>query len=235
MAAVIILLVLVIILLIILHFASYKRTHNRAIDHKIVVSINGGEYKEFESSPEKRAKWEKEEKSLEKREERRKRHHNIWLVLHYMVTYRQLIQSSNFYDFKNNIAAHKYAQGELRKAHPDSYSFEAAIRFCRMEYYYGACDHQITDNDVKLILNWQSNIIDTHGTLKSVLSAYKEHWDGVLASYVRPSARIKRLQYLVENLEDMMNLPDIQEYPDILQGMRELQNQYQLQLNENPQ
>lgn len=230
MAAIIIILLLVIILL----FASFKRTHKRTIDHKIMVSINGGEYKEFESSPERRAKWEKEEKRLEKREERRKRHHSIWLVLRYMVTYKQLIQSSNFYDFKNNIADHKYAQGELRKAHPDGYPFEVAIRFCRMEYYYGTCDHQITDNDVKFILNWQSNIIDTHETLKNVLSAYKKHWDGVLVSYVRPSARIKRLQYLVENLEDMMDLPDIQEYPDILQDMKELQNQYQLQLNENP-
>lgn len=233
MTAIIILLVLVINLLVVF-FASYKRTR-RTIDNKIMVSINGGEYKELESSPERRAKLEKEEKRLEKREERMKRHHSIWLILRYMVTYRQLIQTSNFYDFKKNIADHKYAQGELRKAHPDSYPFEAAIRFCRMEYYYGTCDHQITDNDVKLILNWQSNIIDTHETLKKVLSAYKEHWDGVLASYVRPSARIKRLQYLVENLEDLMNLPDIQEYPDILQDMRELQNQYQLQLNESTQ
>ena len=65
MTAIIILLVLVINLLVVF-FASYKRTR-RTIDNKIMVSINGGEYKELESSPERRAKWEKEEKRLEKR------------------------------------------------------------------------------------------------------------------------------------------------------------------------
>lgn len=65
MAAIIILLVLVIILLVILFFASYKRTH-RTIDNKIMVSINGGEYKELESSPERRAKMGKRRKTFRK-------------------------------------------------------------------------------------------------------------------------------------------------------------------------
>lgn len=206
------------------HSGSNSPKNNQ---HKIMVSINGGEYREAKSDDGEKD-WRKKSKSRERRMVRKRK---IWAVLRYMTTYRYLMESSDFYSFKKNLDDHKYAKGELRKAHPDSYPFEAAIRFCRMEYYYGTCNHQLTDNDVKFILNWRSNIIDTHETLKNVLSAYKEHWDGVLASYVRPSARAKRLQYLVENLEEMMALPDIQEYPDIIQGIKELQKRYKSQLD----
>lgn len=198
--------------------------------HKIMVSINGGEYREAKSDDSEKD-WRKKSQARERRMIRKRK---IWAVLRYMVTYRYLMESSDFYSFKKNFSDHKFAKGTLRKLRPDDYSFDAAVRFCRMEYYYGTCDHQLTDDDVKFISNWQSNIIDTHDTLKNVLSAYKEHWDGVLASYVRPSARIKRLQYLVENLEEMMALPDIQEYPDIIQGIKELQKRYQSQLPTNP-
>lgn len=197
----------------------------------IMASINGGEYKELKSSPEERAIRDKRQECFEMRDKRRKRHHKIWLVLRYMITYKQLTHSSNFYDFNRNMSDHKYAIGELKKFHIDDYSFDAAVRFCRMEYYYGTCDYQLTDEDIKFAKNWLSNSIDAHEILKNVLLSYQEYWDNVLASYVRPSARYKRLQYLIDNLKDIMELSDIQEYPDILQGVSELQSRYQSQLN----
>lgn len=191
-------------------------------------NFDGSNYEEA-SSESGQNDWRERGKVLERK---RIRKHKIWAVLRYMVTYQQIAQSSNFYDYKKYISDFNYAKGELKKSHPDEYSFKAAIRFCQMEFYYGTCDHQLTDEEIKYILNWQTNTIDTHEILKSVLVSYKEYWDDVLASYIRPSARIKRLQYLVDNLEDVMNLPDVQEYPDILEGVKELQSQYQLQLNE---
>lgn len=237
MVTVIIISLLVIVILYVLLNRRKDNGINREeiIRPQIMVSINGGEYKEIKNSPQERANREKRQLLMKKKDERMMRKHKIWLVLRYMISHRQLVQSSTFYDFKKYIADHKYAIGELRKSHPNKYSFDAAIRFCRMEYYYGTCDHQLTEADIEFILNWQSNIINTHDILKNVFVSYKEYWDGVLSSYIRPSARTKRLRYLIENLEEMMDLSDIQEYPDILQGMKELQNQYQVQLNENPQ
>ena len=225
-----------IIVIVLLYLLVKKRTGNEIIREenpkpKIMVSINGGEYREAKSDDSEKD-WRQRGKL---REMRMIRKGKIWAVLRYMVTYQYLIESSDFYSFKKNLIDHNHAKGELRKLHPDNYSFDAAIRFCRMENYYGTCDHQLIDNDVKFILNWQSNSIDTHDTLKNVLASYKEHWDSVLSSYVRPSARIKRLQCLIEDLENIIDLPDIQDCPDILQGVKELQSQYQSQLNESAQ
>jgi len=225
-----------IIVIVLLYLLLKRRTGNKIIKEeilkpKIMVSINGGEYRE--ARPDNSEKdWRQRGKLREKRMIRKRK---IWAVLRYMVTYLYFMKSSDFYSFKKNLIDHNHAKGELRKLHPDNYSFDAAIRFCRIENYYGTCDHQLTDNDVKYILNWQSNSIDTRDTLKNVLASYKEHWDSVLSSYVRPSARIKRLQYLIEDLENIMDLPDIQDYPDILQGVKELQRQYKSQLNESAQ
>lgn len=234
MIAVIILLIsIIVVLCVFLNKRNNKSTnHEEIIGTKIMSLKNGGDYKEFKSSPQERTDREKRQELLNKRDERRIRKQKVWLILRYMITYRQLVQSSTFYDFKKYIADHKYAIGELRKAHPDDYSFNTAIKFCRMEYYYGTCDYQLTEEDIKFVLNWETNDIDTHEILKDVLNSYKEYWDEVLASYVRPSARIKRFQYLIDDLDKIMDLPDVQEYPNILQGVKELQNLYQLQLNE---
>lgn len=175
----------------------------------------------------------KRRKRREMREKRMVRKRKIWAVLRYMVTYNHLMESSNFYSFNNNLIDHNHAKGEIRKLKPDKYSFDTAIRFCRMENYYGTCDYQLNDEDVNYIINWQSNSIDVNDALKNVLNSYKNYWDGVLSSYVRQSARKKRLQYLIEDLENIMNLPYIQEHPDVLQGVKELQIQYQMQLNES--
>lgn len=224
------------VLIVILCLLLKKRTGNEIINeenikHKIMVSINGGEYRETKYGNSKKNR--RERGTI--RENRMIRKRKIWTVLRYMTTYKYLIDSSDFFSFKKNLTDYNYAKGELRKLHPDNYSFDAAIRFCRMENYYGTCDYLLTDDDVNFILNWKSNSIDVHDTLKKVLASYKSYWDGVLSSYVRPSARIKRLQYLIEDLENIMNLPYIQEHLDVLQGVKELQSQYQSQLNENTQ
>lgn len=223
------------VLIVILCLLLKKRTGNEIINEenikpKIMVSINGGEYRETKYG---NSKNRRERGTI--RENRMIRKRKIWTVLRYITTYKYLINSSDFYSFKKNLTDYNYAKGDLRKLHPDNYSFDAAIRFCRMENYYGTCDYLLTDDDVNFILNWKSNSIDVHDTLKKVLASYKRYWDGVLSSYVRPSARIKRLQHLIEELENIMNLPYIQEHLDVLQGVKELQSQYQSQLNENTQ
>ena len=171
---------------------------------------------------------------LYKKEDRRNRKHNIWVVLRYIAAYNDLVDSSDFYSFQNNLTEYENAREELGKYSPNDYSFRVAFRFCRTEYYSGACDKELTDKDIRDVLNWHTNTIDKYKIAESVLNSYKDYWDGVLASYKRPSARIKRLHYLVENLEDVSKLPFIQEYPDILSRVKDLQGLYSSQLQYPP-
>lgn len=172
--------------------------------------------------------WNKE--LLYKKEERRNRKHKTWLVLRYMVAYNDLVESSDFYSFQNNLTEYENAKKNLNKYSPNDDSFRVAFRFCRIEHYSGACDKELTDKDIRDVLNWHTNSVDKHKVVESVLNSYKDYWDDVLASYKRPSARIKRLQYLVQNLEDVSNLSYIQEFPDILSRIKNLQGIYISQL-----
>ena len=167
---------------------------------------------------------------LYKREERRNRQNKIWAILRYVLAYDNLLTSADFYSFYNNLTEYENAKQKLWESSPDDYSLRTAVRFCRLEYYNGVCDHELTEKDIKAIYNWQSITIDIHDILTKVLISYKEYWDDVLASYKRQSARIKRLRYLVDNLEDVSKSSYIQEYPDIIHGVKELQETYRLQI-----
>lgn len=167
---------------------------------------------------------------LYKREERRNRKHKIWVVLRYMVAYNDLVESQDFHSFQNNLTEYENAKEDLNKYSPCADFFHVAFRFCKIEYYSGACDKALTDHDIQDVLNWRTNTIDKHKIVESVLESYIDYWDSVLASYKRPSARIKRLQYLVQNLEDVSKLSYIQEFPDILSRIKNLQDLYISQL-----
>lgn len=167
---------------------------------------------------------------LYKKEERRNKKQKIWVVLRYMVAYNDLVEFSDFYSFQNNLNEYENAKEDLRKLSPNDYSFRVAFRFCRIEYCSGACDKELSDKDIQDVLNWHTNTIDKHRIVESVLDSYKDYWDDVLASYKRSSARIKRLQYLVQNLEEVSKLSFVQEFPDILSRIKDLQNLYISQL-----
>lgn len=144
-----------------------------------------------------------------------------------MITYRDLSSSSNFHEYKNNIASHNHAVEELKISKPDKYHLEAAIRFCQIEYLCGRCDYELTQEDIDLLENWETKTIDNNRILNDILTTYKEYWDNVLDSYTRPSARIKRLQYLIQDLQEVMKMPFLQNTPNVLNNIKELQDYYQ--------
>ena len=72
------------------HSGSNNPKNNQ---HKIMVSINGGEYREAKSDDSEKD-WRKKSKDRERRMVRKRK---IWAVLRYMTTYRYLMESSDFY------------------------------------------------------------------------------------------------------------------------------------------
>ena len=170
----------------------------------------------------------KEKRELRyKRADKRERKLIIWRVLRYMITYRDLSSSTNFHEYKNNIACHNHAVEELKTSKPDEYHLKAAIRFCQIEYLCGRCDYELTQEDIDLLENWETKTIDNNRILNDILTSYKEYWDSVLDSYNRPSARIKRLQYLIQDLQEVMKMPFLQNTPNVLNNIKELQDYYQ--------
>lgn len=179
------------------------------------------------SSKEEREKAKEKRMLRYKRADKRERKLIIWRVLRYMITYRDLSSSSNFYEYKNNIASHNRAVEELKSSKLDVYHLEAAIRFCQIEYLCGRCDYELTQEDIDLLENWETKTIDNNRILNDILTTYKEYWDNVLDSYTRPSARIKRLQYLIQDLQEVMQMPFLQNTPNVLNNIKELQDYYQ--------
>lgn len=206
-----------------------KKSKNSIISAQI--SVDEGEYKELnlQSSSEEKKRM-KRLNLLYARDARRNRQNQVWAILRYIVTYRVLLDSTNFYNFKKNWEDHKHAIGTMKKMKPDEYCFKVAFRFCQMENYYGTCTHALTPEDIKYVRNWKVNNLNIEDYLHIVTESYKTYWNNVLDSYVRPSARTKRLQYLVNDLEEIMALPDIQEYPKVIEQIKDLQKDYLSQL-----
>lgn len=207
------------------------RVHNE--DNTVSVTVVIGDVNYTVNNLKPKSTPSQEDSHKEKRElrykkaDKRERKLIIWRVLRYMITYRDLSSSSNFYEYKNNLASHNHAVEELKTSKPDKYHLEAAIRFCQIEYLCGRCDYELTQEDIDLLENWETITIDNNRILNDILTSYKEYWDNVLDSYTRPSARIKRLQYLIQDLQEVMKMPFLQNTPNVLNNIKELQDYYQ--------
>lgn len=185
----------------------------------------------LQSSAEEKLKRKKRRDLLYSREARRKSKDQVWIILRYMVSYKNLLESSNFYNFKKNLEDYKVALDAMENMHPNDYSFNVAFRFCQMEHHIGLCTHTLTNEEIFFVRNWKDNNINIDELLHKVLESYKSYWNNVLHSYVRQSARTKRLQYIVDDLDNIMTMPDIKERPIIIDQIKKLQMEYQSQLN----
>ena len=164
--------------------------------------------------------------NLHLREERRVRHNKIWAVLRFILAYNDLLAASDFISFNKNIANYENAKADLKQYSPDNNSFQVAFRFCRREFYYGECDSELTDANMQDLMNWETTTIDIHKILNDIIVSYEDYWENVIVSYKRQSARTKRYQYLVDNLDEVLKSSYIREFPDIMQKVEDLQNEY---------
>lgn len=208
---------LIIIILIFATIALLKNIKPQKTKPKIHINTGNSEY-------------EDRRKQLYTRDRRRKRHIRIWSVLRFMVTYNDLMNSENFYDFKTGKKAYEEAKGRMRKERVKENDIETAIRFCRMENFYGTCQYPLNNSEIEQLYKWQNIQINEKELLNNVIESYQSYWNEVLNSYKRPSARKNRLNYLVENLNEVLSLPYIQEYPDITEKIKALQHSYFVEL-----
>ncbi|MFC2439327.1 MAG: hypothetical protein ACFNVH_00690 [Segatella maculosa] len=211
-------------------YAIWKNSKSKKEAHKeegkvkisVLTSTDGKTYHDVKDSD-----WESHRKQMRLRDRNRERKHTIWSILRFMITYKDLIENTtDFYQFRDNLAAFKTAKGEMRKRHPDACALDTAIRFCQMESFYGTCNHKLTENDIQTIYNWKELNVDEEKLLNIVLSSFESYWKGVLNSYVRPSARTKRIAYLIQELDNVKEIEGVRSYPKVLDRLDQLQQQY---------
>ena len=160
---------------------------------------------------------------LKLRESRSERQRRIWLILRYLVTYDSLSNSQDFYEFRENHSAYQQALEALRGEKPSRLEFDTAFRFCSLKFRKGECERNISSEEKQIALNWESNSINLPIILENVLESYKAYWGDMLTSYKKPSARINRLNYLVEKLEEFKTWPEIATVPDLVYKIEQLQ------------
>lgn len=171
-------------------------------------------------------------KRIYARDKRSTRHRRVWSILRFMVTYQELMSAKNFYGIRDAIKSHKEAKGRMRKEHIEEYDIETAIRFCRMENHYDLCHHKLSQTDIDNLKNWRSFQINENELYVNVMSNYESYWRTTLNSYKRIYAKKDRLEYLIEDLEEIAGLPDIQEYTDVINRINLLKESYTKELNE---
>lgn len=95
-----------------------------------------------------------------------------------------------------------------------------------MEHFYGICQRKLLDSDIELLYKWKEIIVDEDNLYAKVIQSYEVYWNKVLNAYKRQSAKKNRLNYLIDDLDEIMQLPDIQNRPDVLKKIKQLQNNF---------
>lgn len=160
------------------------------------------------------------------KELRMEKHTRIWVVLRYMVTYHQLVNSTDFHSYEKFKGYYEEALGRIRKEPIERSDIKTVIRFCQFEHFYGICQHKLSAEEIEALYNWHDIHIDEEKLLSNILKSYQAYWDNVLNSYKRPSARNNRLSYLIDNLDEIIKKPFMQEFPNIKTKAQLLQSHY---------
>lgn len=171
-------------------------------------------------------KWSKEEKKYEKRE---RKSYNNWLAYRLITTYKELLDTANFYDFEKNAQEFSRIKNEALKKRVTMSNIMVVARYCKLQYYIEECDYEITHSDTEKLKKWKE-FSDKDLSVDKIIDNYKEYWDEVIANYKRPSARTNRLKYLVEKLTEIREKPYIQESQLFIDKIDALKAHYSNQL-----
>lgn len=205
---------------------SENKTQNKPSD--ITFTING---KEIDFNTPKESLSERRKRTYA-RDKRLTRHRRVWSILRFMVTYQELMSANNFYGIRDAIKSHKEAKGRMRKEHIENNDIEIAIRFCRMENHYDICHHKLSNNDIDNLRNWRNFQLNEETLYSNVMSNYETYWRRTLDSYKRIHAKKNRLEELIYDIDEIIELQELQVYPDIINRLKLLKESYTKELNE---
>lgn len=164
---------------------------------------------------------------LYKREANRTRKKHIWAVLDFINSIESVSTSKNFYDLEESISWFQNAKTMLFEDdyHPTRKEIDIAIRFCTIRHAQRKCTHQLTSSEINDICNWESYYIDK-SVITNVAASFKSYWDDVLDNYKRPSAKINRINYLINYLNKIKEKESLQQFPNFKDHITKLISHY---------
>lgn len=121
------------------------------------------------------------------------------------------------------VNARKSVEGRIPISSDD---LKIALRICTIAYHKNICNYSLNENELIKALQWQYGGDKDKEVFKFAINNYEQYWDSVLEAYVRPSARIKRLHYLVEKLDRFSQIPCILQLSDQLPLICHLRQKY---------
>ena len=193
--------------------------------NKVVSESNGEDDSNYNAGMEKSYKY------IPHYKRNRNRRTIIWHFLNFLKAYRDLCNGAqDFYEYKKFNEGFIRAKGELRKLNPSTDDVFITIRYCQREHYYGLCDTQITTDKIIPIQNWRELAINHEDVFSKTLNQYIEYWDDVLNSYVQKPARVKRIHYLINDIEGLKGYEIFAESDNILRQLNRTQEYYRQML-----
>ena len=173
--------------------------------------------------------WEEKDRKYDERE---KRNYNNWLAYRLITSYKDFMDSSSFYDFEKKSEEFSIIKKEALSKGLTNSNINVAIRYCRFQYYQKECNYKFKRADIKKLEQWKDLSVNDI-SIESLIN--KVYWDDMLLNYKGPSARVNRLKFLVENLEELKEKPYIRQSSVLLQKIQDLKTYYVTKLSNPPQ
>lgn len=223
----VIVVILVIIMLALLSVSLGKNCKHDKPYYSVNVYTNGEKTSEITISPATVEKREyKKRPNLAFLEARRERQGKVWAIFRYMNAYYDLLNSSDFYEYKASLSEFNESREKLKVEKPSKIHFDIAFRFCNIKNCIGECEYKLQDNDIIKVRKWKTDTINHSELIENVSKSYKEYWDEVLNSYKRHTARANRLKYLIEKLSEYKQWPELQVVPGAIEQIKILERHF---------
>lgn len=213
-------------------FSLFKTNNKKPEEITITVNVMGKDYtvkpSNIHSSKEDLENLRKKKAKRYRRYERLMRHKKIWAVLNYAKSIEAIYDSKNFYDLDKSLLNYHNSIEHLNNSdfHPSEDNIICALRFCDIQYYQGECNHLLTCNERHRISNWQSSDLDYDSVFRTVSERFIKYWDDVLDGYKQKNDKMRRLEYLIDHLNEVRERKGLSEVPHIKDYLKKVQTYY---------
>ncbi len=213
-------------------FANNRNKREKQSELSITVDITGSTFTvnsaDISMSKIELAEAKIRKARLYKRHERLMRHKRIWAVLNYAKCLEAINNAANFYDLDKALLDHQRAVERFNdlEFHPSIENIYCAIRFCDIKYCQGECEHYLTSEDKNIVFNLRANTLDYDTILKNVSNRFISCWDVTLDRYKQNNARKRRIEYLINHLDEVKNRKGLSTIPHITDYLNNLKAHY---------
>lgn len=213
-------------------------------ENTIVLTINSKKIiEDFEnlSDNEKeklKLSWKKKSIQYELKEKRQIRHKHIYEISDVLTLLVELKYSKDFYEFERCLNSIK------SKINKEFYLFaetkeyceytQKAIRLYQMRFHSGLSPFNLDDDVCYKLIHPKEIDIEkmSYDIAYIVLKEFKEYWTNVLLSYKRKDAYKKRLNYLINYIDELKTKKYICQFPDIILELNNIKDDYRQKLEQ---